>query len=148
MAKNLVEMAADIVAAQANSGRMSPDELSGAIHRVYDALVEIERKQRKGEEEPEATDSGLAYLRAHPDKAITRSYIVSLESGEKFKQITARHLSKYKLTPAEYRAKWGYSKRQPLVAKALSAKRRKTALDNKLGERLAAARRRRLAQKS
>ncbi len=92
-------------------------------------------------------DPALSELRSHPEKAITRSYVISLESGDKFKQITARHLSKFGLTPAEYRAKWGYSKRQPLVARQLSAKRRKTALDNRLGERLAEARRRRLAEK-
>lgn len=146
MAKTMVEMAAEIVGAQAASGRMSPEELSNSIHRVYDALVEVQRKEKLAEREPEDM-SGLGQLRARPEKSITRAHVICLECGMKFKQLTARHLATHGVSPAEYRAKWGFTKRQPLVAKQLSAQRRKTALDNKLGERLAEARRQRLAQR-
>jgi predicted transcriptional regulator len=59
---------------------------------------------------------------------------------KKNKQLTTRTLAKYGLTPAEYRKKWGFSARQPLASKALSAKRRKTAKALGLGERLQEAR--------
>jgi len=69
-----------------------------------------------------------------------RNYIVNLEDGKKYKQLTTRTLAKFDLTPAEYRKKWGFSARQPLASKALSAKRRKTAKALGLGERLQEAR--------
>ena len=63
-----------------------------------------------------------------------------MEDGKKYKQLTKRTLAKYGLTPAEYRKKWGFSARQPLASKALSAKRRKTAKALGLGEKLQKAR--------
>ena len=146
MEKTLVQMTTEIVAAQAGSGRVSPDELAASIHQVYTALVEIQEKEQCAKTEPEGETTGLAYLRTNPPKSVTRTLVICLECGMKFKQLTARHLATHSLTPVQYRAKWGFSKRQPLVARQLSSQRRKTALDNQLGERLAAARRRRLAE--
>lgn len=145
MAKTLVEMTSEIVAAQAGSGRISPEELSDSIYKVYQALGAVQKQEQLSTEN--AQEGGvLAQLRTHPEKSIARSYVICLECGMKFKQLTSRHLATHSLSPAEYRAKYGFTKRQPLVAKQLSVQRRKTALDNKLGERLAAARRSRLAQ--
>ncbi|MCU0610954.1 MAG: MucR family transcriptional regulator [Candidatus Eisenbacteria bacterium] len=146
MEKTLVQMTAEIVAAQAGSGRVSPDELAVSIHQVYDALVEIHDKEQCARTEPEGEITGLPHLRGNPQKSVTRTMVICLECGMKFKQLTTRHLVTHGLNPMEYRAKWGFSKRQPLVARQLSAQRRRTALDNQLGERLAAARRRKLAE--
>ncbi|MBN1424941.1 MucR family transcriptional regulator [Candidatus Fermentibacteria bacterium] len=145
MEKTLVQMTSEIVAAQAGSGRVSPDELAASIHQVYAALVEVQEREQCAKTETEGEATGLGYLRANPQKSVTRNLVFCLECGMKFKQLTSRHLTTHGLTPLEYRAKWGFSKRQPLVARQLSAQRRKTALDNRLGERLAAARRQRLA---
>jgi predicted transcriptional regulator len=146
MAKSLVEMTSDIVSAQAGSGRMSPEELSDSISKVYTALLEVQKLEKMAEQEPEESGA-LAQLKMNPEKSITRSFVICLECGMKFKQLTARHLATHGISPSEYRAKWGFTKRQPLVAKQLSAQRRKTAIDNQLGERLAAARRDRLANR-
>jgi predicted transcriptional regulator len=77
---------------------------------------------------------------------VVRKYIINLEDGKKYKQLTTRTLAKYGLTPAEYRKKWGFSARQPLAAKALSAKRRKTAKALGLGEKLQKARKAKAAE--
>ena len=132
MGKSLTEMASEIVAAQASHTVMAADEMVAALKKTFDALKNIKTIEEGG---PEADAPPV-----DPRKSIQRNYIVNLEDGKKYKQLTTRTLAKYGLTPAEYRKKWGFSARQPLASKALSAKRRKTAKALGLGERLQEAR--------
>ncbi len=138
MAKSLTQMAADIVAAQASHVSMSADEMDAALKKVFEALNQI----KIIEETPagEAVDDELARLRANPIKSIQRTYVINLEDGSKYKQLTAKTLAKFGLTAREYRKKWGFSARQPLSSKSLSAQRRKVAKDLGLADKLAAAR--------
>ena len=138
MAKSLTQMAADIVAAQASHVSMSADEMDEALKKVFEALNQV----KAIEETPagEAVDEELARLRTNPIKSIQRTYVINLEDGSKYKQLTAKTLAKFGLTAREYRKKWGFSARQPLSAKSLSAKRRKVAKDLGLADKLAAAR--------
>jgi len=132
MAKTLTEMAAEIVAAQASHAVMASDDMVGALKKTFEALKNIKTIEEGGPEgEAPPVD---------PKKSIQRNYIINLEDGKKYKQLTARTLAKFGLTPAEYRKKWGFSPRQPLAAKSLSAKRRKTAKALGLGEKLQLAR--------
>ena len=132
MGKSLTEMASEIVAAQASHAVMGADEMVAALKKTFDALKNIKTIEEGG---PEADAPPV-----EPRKSIQRNYIINLEDGKKYKQLTTRTLAKFGLTPAEYRKKWGFSTRQPLAAKALSAKRRKTAKALGLGEKLQKAR--------
>jgi predicted transcriptional regulator len=141
MAKTLTEMAADIVAAQAGVTRMSAEELSEALARTYDSLRRI-----KGLEEGvgrEIPPSGAAAVAMEPKASIQRNKIICLECGKEFKQLSKSHLKSHGLTPKDYRKKHNLKAGQALTAKSLSAKRRKTAKERGLGEKLAAARKRR-----
>jgi len=132
MGKSLTEMASEIVAAQASHAVMAADEMVAALKKTFDALNNIKTIEEGG---PEADAPPI-----DPRKSIQRKYIINLEDGKKYKQLTTRTLAKFELTPAEYRKKWGFSARQPLASKALSAKRRKTAKALGLGEKLQQAR--------
>ena len=132
MGKSLTEMASEIVAAQASHAVMAADEMVAALKKTFDALNNIKTIEEGG---PEADAPPI-----EPRKSIQRNYIINLEDGKKYKQLTTRTLAKYGLTPAEYRKKWGFSARQPLASKALSAKRRKTGKALGLGEKLQKAR--------
>ena len=132
MGKSLTEMASEIVAAQASHAVMGADEMVAALKKTFDALKNIKTIEEGG---PEADAPPV-----DPRKSIQRNYIINLEDGKKYKQLTTRTLAKFGLTPAEYRKKWGFSARQPLASKALSAKRRKTAKALGLGEKLQKAR--------
>ena len=132
MGKSLTEMASEIVAAQASHAVMGADEMVAALKKTFDALRNIKTIEEGG---PEADAPPI-----EPRKSIQRNYIINLEDGKKYKQLTTRTLAKFGLTPAEYRKKWGFSARQPLASKALSAKRRKTAKALGLGEKLQKAR--------
>ncbi|UCG11893.1 MAG: MucR family transcriptional regulator [Deltaproteobacteria bacterium] len=138
MAKSLTEMAADIVKAQASHAAMSAEELEAALRKAFESLKSIKAVEEKGEVVEEKDE--LTALRENPPRSIQRNYIINLEDGKKYKQLTARTLANFELTPREYRIKWGFSVRQPLSAKSLTAKRRKTAKALGLGERLQAAR--------
>ena len=140
MAKSLTEMAAEIVAAQASHAVMAADDMVGALKKTFEALKNIKTIEEGG---PEAEAPPV-----DPKKSIQRNYIINLEDGKKYKQLTARTLAKFGLTPAEYRKKWGFSPRQPLAAKSLSAKRRKTAKALGLGEKLQEARKAKAAAKA
>ena len=149
MVKTLTEMAAEIVAAQASHAGMSADELNEALKRAYGALKFIKDQEDRGEVAPERQEQDeLTQVRANPLRSIQRKYVINLEDGKKYKQLTSRTLAKFGLTPREYRKKWGFSLRQPLSAKSLTAKRRKTAKVLGLGNKLQDARKKRARAKA
>jgi predicted transcriptional regulator len=134
MAKSLYELAAEIVQAQAGVSKLSAEEIDALIKSTYDSLKSV-----KGDEEQEGETAAEAPS-MDPKKSIKQATITCLECGKPFKVLTKRHLKEHGLTPKEYRAKWGFKARQPLSAKYLSAKRRKVAKEQNLGQRLAEAR--------
>jgi predicted transcriptional regulator len=133
MPKSLYELAAEIVAAQAGVAKLSAEELDDLIKKTYESLKSIKCNEDGAAEETEAPAMD-------PKKSIKQGSITCLECGKKFKILTKRHLKEHGLTPKEYKAKYGFKARQPLSAKSLSAKRRKVAKEQNLGQRLAAAR--------
>ena len=138
MAKTLTQLAADIVAAQASHVSMSADEMDSALKKVFEALNHLKSLEEMVTEE--AVDDKLARLRAKPMRSIQKNYVINLEDGSKYRQLTAKTLAKFGLTAKEYRKKWGFPSRQALSAKSLSARRRKAAKDLGLADKLAAAR--------
>jgi predicted transcriptional regulator len=139
MAKSLVEMAAEIVAAQAGHTRLTQDEISESLKRTFDTLRLIQA-EAGGEALPELKPQAPAIT---PAASIQRNKVICLECGAVFKQLTKRHLIQHNITPKEYRKKYGMPSTMPLAAKSLVAKRRQMAKDLGLGEKLAAARKKR-----
>ena len=132
MAKSLTEMAAEIVAAQASHVTMSAEEMDAALRKAFDALKDIKaREEGPAEAEPAALD---------PKQSIQRTKVICLECGKEFKQLGNRHLKEHGLDAKGYRKKYGFRARQPLTAKSLTAKRRKTAKALGLADKLQAAR--------
>ena len=75
-----------------------------------------------------------------PKASIQRAKVICLECGKEFKQLTSRHLQEHGMDAKAYRKKYGFSTRQPLSAKSLTAKRRETAKALNLGEKMLKAR--------
>ena len=134
MAKTLVEMAAEIIQAQASYSRMTTEEMAAALNKTFEALKAIKDKEEGLAEE-------VAEEKISPKESIQRNKVICLECGKEFKQITKAHLSGHGLTAKEYKQKYGIPMKQALAARNLSAKRRKVAKKLGLGERLAKARR-------
>jgi len=138
MAKTLVEMAAEIVRAQAGETRMTPDEIVHALSKTYEALRSVRQKEEGPVEEP-AVEKKAVQGKA----SIQKGKVICLECGREFKQLGKSHLASHDLTAKEYKKKHGIPLGQALVSKDLSAKRRKVAKEKGLGQRLAEGRKKR-----
>jgi predicted transcriptional regulator len=134
--KTVVEMSAEIVAAQASNKNMSSEDITESLRRVFDVLQEIQSGNGVISEDATSPDS-LAYLRRNPLASIQRNQVVCLESGKAYKLLSNRHLALYGLTPREYKKKWGIPMTMPLSARSLTNRRRKLAKELGMGKQLA-----------
>ena len=66
-------------------------------------------------------------------KSVTPDYIICLEDGKKFKSLKRHLRTHYKLSPDEYRAKWGLPHDYPMVAPNYAAARSQLAKKMGLG---------------
>jgi len=130
MPKSLVEMCADIVAAQASQTHLSPEEMAESLHKVFQTLQDV---QQRGTD-AQFTETVLP----DPRSSIQRNQVICLECGQSFKLLSNRHLALHNLTPRQYKQKHGIQLTQALSALSLSARRRKIAKELGMGEKLAA----------
>jgi len=148
MSKSLLELAAEIVTAQASKTPMTSESLSSALKSAYGTLAGIKALEDGDtvvEVQAEAIPDKLAQLREHPKHSIKQNSVVCLECGAEFKMLTGRHTKLHGMTLKEYKKKWGMTAKQPLTSKALSQKRRDTAERLGLKDKLAKAREKRKA---
>jgi predicted transcriptional regulator len=133
MNKKLLELAAELVQAQASNSRMSAEEIETALMRTYNTLLKMQVAEQEGKSVEisvlpvEAADEVTSPQAMDPAKSIQKNKVVCLECGAEFKQLTANHLRSHQLTPREYKRKWGFPLKQPLTAKLLTASRSKSA---------------------
>jgi len=107
--RDLVGMAAEIVAAYVSANTLSPQDLPGLIRTVHSALGEV------------AGDVGVRVDTVQEPavavkKSITPDFIICLEDGKKFKSLKRHLRTRYGMTPDEYRAKWALPHDYPMVA--------------------------------
>ena len=141
MEKSLVEMAAEIVKAQARVTRMSAEELDAALRKTYESLKGIKTQEEDGVAGMPMPEAPAVAVK--PKASIQRNKVICLECGKEFKQLSKTHLASHNLTAKEYKKRYGFKASQALTAKSLSASRRKVAKEKGLGQKLAAARKKR-----
>jgi predicted transcriptional regulator len=124
---NLVELAADVVAAYVSNNTVPMADLSSLIAHVHKALVAA--ATGSVEKPVEALTPAVSIK-----KSILPDYIVCLEDGQKFKSLKRHLRTKYDLSPEDYRAKWGLSADYPMVAPNYAAARSQLARDMGLGQ--------------
>ncbi len=133
MEKKLLELAVDIVQAQASTGKMTGDEIETALVRIYNALHKMKLAETEGRTVlPEEVEKGLAaggepQAEADPRASIQDDKVICMECGAEFRQLTANHLRTHQLTPREYKKKWGFPLKQPLAARMLTKLRSRSA---------------------
>jgi predicted transcriptional regulator len=130
MAAELVELAAEIVAAYVGNNAVPSNELPALIKDVYGALAEAVGGGAAAEQPAEELKPAVSVRRS-----VTDDYIVCLECGGKFKSLRRHLKSRHDLTPEEYRAKWGLPADYPMVAKNYREARSKLAREMGLGRR-------------
>ncbi|WP_460447912.1 Ros/MucR family transcriptional regulator [Alsobacter sp. SYSU BS001988] len=123
----LIDLVADIVSAYVSNNKLSREELTSVIGSVHSALVAVSSGKK---EEPVEELRPAVPIK----KSVTPDYIVCLEDGKTFKSLK-RHLStKYGMTPADYRARWGLPSDYPMVAPNYAASRSELAKSMGLGQ--------------
>jgi predicted transcriptional regulator len=70
-----------------------------------------------------------------PKKSVFPDYLVCLEDGKHLTMLKRHLMDAFKMTPEEYRTKWGLPHTYPMVAPNYSKKRRELALSMGLGMR-------------
>ncbi|WP_246670929.1 MucR family transcriptional regulator [Aminobacter sp. MDW-2] len=124
-----VQFTARVVSAYLSNNAVPLDEVGNLIGIIHKSFVEINS--------PRGPSSNPRFLRpAVPiEISVTGDYIICLEDGRKFKSIKNHIETNYKLTPGEYRAKWGLPADYPMVAPNYSALRSRMAKELGLGRK-------------
>jgi predicted transcriptional regulator len=113
---DLLKLSSEIVAAYVSNNPVSVADLPSMIRSVHATLgglagstaVDMQTNQKPA---------------VPPKKSIHPEYIVCLEDGKKLKMLKRYLRSRYKLSPDEYRAKWGLPADYPMVAPNYAAQR-------------------------
>ncbi len=137
MPKSLVEMASEIVTAQASHVPMTPDDISEGVRKVFEVLQSLQGLEAGKASHLSAEVTG----QMPPQDSIQRNCVICLECQREFKLLSNRHLALHSMTSREYKLKHGIPLRQALSAKSLTLARRKIAKEKGLGAKLAAHRR-------
>ena len=126
----LVALTAEIVSAYVSNNSVGASDLPSLIGEVHSALTRVTGQI----EIPEREESKPAVA---VKKSVTPDYIICLEDGKKFKSLKRHLRTHYKLTPDEYRTKWGLPHDYPMVAPNYAAARSQLAKKMGLGTRRA-----------
>ncbi len=131
---DLLNLTAEIVASHVSHNPVSMDDLPQLIRQVYASLAGVSEGPGGGlGERPEP---------AVPiKKSITPDFVICLEDGKKLKMLKRHLMTSYKMTPDQYRMRWGLPPDYPMVAPNYASQR--SALAKKIG--LGTKRRRRRA---
>lgn len=120
--ETLVTLTADIVAAHVSNNSVAISDIPLVIRSVHDALAGL-----GGAVEPEVKQEPAVSIRA----SVKPDYIVCLEDGRKLKMLRRHLMTRYGMTPDEYRAKWNLPADYPMVAPNYAEQR--SALAKKIG---------------
>jgi predicted transcriptional regulator len=123
MSQTLLEMAKDLVLAQIQVQRLSPEDMHTALHNTYATLRVLHAQDTShGRDvvQPPAPPSAPSNWR----KSLTKQTVTCLECGARFKQLSTRHLKEHGLDARSYRRKYGIPLRQPLSARSVTARRK------------------------
>ena len=119
--ERLLKLATEIVSAHVSNNAVPPDQLPSLIQQVFTTLATVEQRTAEPPKPEPAGRQAIGQAR----------HIVCLDCGKQFSMIK-RHLSAdHKLTPEQYRQRWGLPASYPLVAPNYAKVR--SALAKKIG---------------
>jgi predicted transcriptional regulator len=126
-----IELTADIVSAFVSKNAVEAAALPALIKSVYAALSFAD----SGVDSAQAAAQEALKPAVNPKKSVFPEFIICLEDGKKFKSLK-RHLgTSYKMTPEQYREKWGLAADYPMVAPSYSSRRSSLAKQIGLGQK-------------
>ena len=128
----LLSLTTEIVASFVGNNPVAIGDLPAVIAAVFGTLRSV--TQGEAEKAVEAPAPAVPIK-----KSIGTDFLVCLEDGQKVKTLKRHLASHYKLTPDQYRQRWGFAKTYPMVSPAYAAQRSELARQIGLGRKPAAA---------
>jgi predicted transcriptional regulator len=125
----VLRLTAQIVAAHVEHNSVQADALPSLIEKVYQTLRDV----------GQAPVEPAKPVPAVPIKqSVKPDFIVCLEDGKKLKMLKRHLMTAYKMTPGQYRARWGLPTDYPMVAPSYAKVRSGLAKKIGLGRKSAA----------
>jgi predicted transcriptional regulator len=125
LAEDLISLTADIVSAHVSNNSVAVNDLPQLIQNVHAALAGLGSPA----EEPVAKQEPAVSVRA----SVKPDHLVCLEDGKKMKMLKRHLMTDHKMTPENYRQKWGLGPDYPMVAPNYAEQRRTLAKNIGLG---------------
>lgn len=122
--RELLALAAQIVAAQAKNSDVKADDLPELIQKVYRIVSTIDANG----EMPAVPQPAVPIK-----QSVTADYVVCLEDGLRAKMLKRHLAAAHGLTPKEYRRRWGLPIDHPITAPNFSKRRATIAKDTSFG---------------
>ena len=130
-----MEIASEIVQAQASKTSMTAAEISTSLRQVFGTLHELQRIE-SGDIEPPKTQESLPAQAVKPKDSTQNDRIICLECGAEMRRLTKKHLASHGMSAKENRKKYGFSMQAPLAAESLTKDWSKAAKKRALPENL------------
>lgn len=125
--ENIITLTADIVAAHVSNNSVATGDIATLIANVHRALSSLG--------EPEAVEEVKQEPAVSVRSSIKPDYIVCLEDGKKLKMLKRHLMTRYQMTPDDYRAKWNLPADYPMVAPNYAQQRKELAVKIGLGRK-------------
>jgi predicted transcriptional regulator len=125
--ETLITLTSDIVAAHVANNSVALADLATLIANVHNALAGLNFPAQVVEVRPEPAVS----IRS----SIKTDHIVCLEDGKKLKMLKRHLMTRYNMTPDQYRTRWNLPADYPMVAPDYAEKRRELAKKIGLGRK-------------
>ena len=128
----LLELASNIVMAQACHAPLSLEEITEELRtvvRVLQSLQAIERGITSN------NDSGIS-AKMSPSDSIQQQQVICLECHQAFQILSGSHLALHGMTSRDYKRKYGLPLSQPLCSRSFTLACRKLAKERGLGTKI------------
>ena len=122
---DLLALTAEIVSSHFANNTVSPADVPGVINSVYATLAQLGSPV----EAPVVRQEPAVSVRS----SIKPDFIICLEDGKKLKMLKRHLMTRYGMTPDDYRTKWGLASDYPMVAPNYAEQRRTLAKSIGLG---------------
>jgi predicted transcriptional regulator len=119
---DVLGLTAQIVSAHVQHNAVPAHALPGLIQEVYRTLVRIGQQPAQAERPAPAISV---------KQSVRADRIICLEDGKSFSMLKRHLMTDHKLTPQQYRERWGLPRDYPMVAPAYAKTR--SALAKKIG---------------
>jgi predicted transcriptional regulator len=108
-AEEILRMTAEVVSAYLSNNLLPAAQISEVIQTVHSSLNALSSGKTEAHNTPLKPAVPIK-------KSVTPEFIICLEDGKKLKMLKRHLRSTYKMSPDEYRAKWGLPADYPMVA--------------------------------